>query len=50
MLNGVLLFPFDAFRNSFPVDIGDTSVVISMRALESKRLTVITLCQSAARP
>ena len=32
-------FSFDAFRNSFPVDIGETNVVITISALESKRLS-----------
>jgi hypothetical protein len=37
--HGVLLFPFDTFRNSFRVDIGETNVVITISALESKRLS-----------
>jgi hypothetical protein len=38
-VHGVLLFLFDAFRNSFPVDIGETTVVITIGALASKRLS-----------
>src|SRR5436309_4006759 len=34
-VHGVLLFPFDAFRNSFPVDIGETNVVITIARLRA---------------